>query len=156
MRSILYKKCECGHRLGIRDASGAFVKAPSKVRRAVADCPQKCRMCGRIFPPGQLLSDKDREWLEDRAKKPNAAKRIVRCSICGETGHTKAVCEGRFDPDAHDREQGGSASNFDEERDDNGISNEDWGLCPHGASDDEGCDVEGCCGGPDSEHWENY
>jgi hypothetical protein len=23
-----------------------------------------------------------------------------------------------------------------------------WGLCPHGAADDEGCDEPGCRGGP--------
>jgi hypothetical protein len=29
-----------------------------------------------------------------------------------------------------------------------GLTNEDLGLCPHGAADDEGCDEPGCPGGP--------
>ena len=30
-----------------------------------------------------------------------------------------------------------------------GVSNYDLGLCPHGCTDDEGCDEPGCNGGPE-------
>jgi hypothetical protein len=37
----------------------------------------------------------------------------------------------------------------DDQYDDQGISNEDLGLCPHGCRDDDGCGIDGCLGGPD-------
>lgn len=36
-----------------------------------------------------------------------------------------------------------------EDMDEDGLSNEDLGLCPHGSTDDEGCDEPGCYGGPE-------
>ena len=34
------------------------------------------------------------------------------------------------------------------EDDEEGLSNEDLGFCPHGCTDDEGCEEPGCPGGP--------
>jgi hypothetical protein len=58
--------------------------------------------------------------------------------------------EGIVDDDLLDDDLG-----FDLENDfdpDSGFSNEDLGLCPHGCSDDEGCEEPGCMGGPE---WED-
>lgn len=37
----------------------------------------------------------------------------------------------------------------DEDDDVDALTNEDLGLCPHGATDDEGCEEPGCSGGPE-------
>jgi hypothetical protein len=42
----------------------------------------------------------------------------------------------------------------DDEKED-GYDPEDWGECPHGNRDDEGCDYPGCSGGVDG-YDENY
>ena len=80
-------------------------------------------------------------------KKTVSTKRPIHCSHCGQTGHNRLKCPitQKTSFDTEDDEDGFD----DDELLDFGDApcNEDMGLCPHGSTDDEGCEEPGCYGG---------
>ncbi len=72
-----------------------------------------------------------------------AEAEIVHCVLCLEefvlTKHT-----------VYNDDLQGYICDHCEESHEEGFCNDDLGMCPHGSTDDEGCEEPGCYGGPDS------
>lgn len=136
----------CSYRFSPRSAEGKIVKAPRAVIQALLGNKQTCPACRREFKEGELLSSADRARLAEDDKKRRQPKRKVTCSKCGKKGHNKLHCPTLIPIAEPDEHEGDDGIGFDDE---DGLSNDDLGLCPHGCSDDEGCDEPGCLGGPE-------
>lgn len=86
------------------------------------------------------------------ARTASKTKRTIHCTHCGQAGHNRLKRPGLIaSPDDDDWDDGldgmidkDELLNFDD-----APCNEDLGLCPHGSTDDEGCEEPGCYGGSD-------
>ena len=132
----------CSYRFSPKNSGGKTVKAPLAVIEALQGNEQTCPSCGARFDKGALLTQEDRKRLTELKAKKAKPKRRSTCSLCGKTGHTKRDCPQSYARSGLDADD--LLPDYEE-----GLSNEDLGLCPHGCSDDEGCDEPGCLGGPE-------